>query len=47
MVGDDASRGVPQAFEQLAKEHLGGNLVPPALHQDVEDVAILIEARQR
>jgi hypothetical protein len=31
-----------QALEQLAKECLGGLLVPPLPHQNVEDVVVLI-----
>ena len=41
LVGDDHPRGVRQPFEQLAEKCLRGVLVPSALHQDVEDVAVL------
>jgi len=40
--GDEHPRHVRQAFEQLAKELLRGLLVSPALHQDVEPMALLI-----
>ncbi len=42
LVGNDHPRHVPQALQQLAEEPLGGLFVPAALHQDVQDVAILI-----
>jgi hypothetical protein len=42
LVGHDAVGHIPQALEQLAKELLGGLLVPPALHQAIEDVGVLI-----
>jgi len=42
LVYNDDAGHIPQALEQLAKELLGGLLVPPALHQDVEDVVVLI-----
>ena len=32
-----------QSFEQLAKEAFGSFCVAPALHQDVEDMTILID----
>src|SRR5262245_61755055 len=42
LIRDDHAWHIYQALEQLAKEFLGGFLVPPALHQDVEDVVVLI-----
>jgi hypothetical protein len=33
---------VPASFEELAEELLGGGLVPPPLHQDVQDIPLLI-----
>src|SRR5262245_1092258 len=43
LVRDDHPRNVPAALEQLAEESLGGLLVPPALHQNVEDIPLLID----
>jgi hypothetical protein len=43
LVGDDDSRYVLQSFEQLAEELLGGSLITSALHQDIKDVAMLID----
>jgi hypothetical protein len=42
LISDDDARHVPQAFEQLAEELLGGLLVPSAPHQEVEHMALLI-----
>src|SRR5688500_8906682 len=42
-VGDQDARHILAAFEQLAKELLGRRFVPSALHQDIEDGAILID----
>src|SRR4051794_23938134 len=42
-VGDEHTRRVAQAFQQFAEEPLGGFGIAPALHQDVEDVPILID----
>jgi hypothetical protein len=42
LIRDDHPWHVLQAFEQLAKELLRGLLVATALHQDIEDVVILI-----
>jgi hypothetical protein len=42
LIRNDQAWHIPQALEQPAKECLGGLLVPPALHQDVEDVIVLI-----
>jgi hypothetical protein len=47
LIRDDHAWHRPQALEQLAKELLGGLLVPPALHQDVADVIVLIHARHK
>ena len=44
LVGDDRTRYVLQALEQLAEEFLGCFLIAPALHQDIEDVVILIHS---
>ena len=40
-------RHIPQAFQQLLKEALGRLGVAPAPHQDVENHAVLVTARQR
>src|SRR5262245_32105555 len=42
-IGDDHAWDVEQAFEELAEELLRRLLVAPALHQDVEDVVVLID----
>ncbi len=42
-VGDDDRRDVPQTLQELPEESLRGNLVSPALHQDVEDIPVLID----
>jgi hypothetical protein len=47
LVGDDHPWYVGQALEQLPKNFLAGILVSPTLHQDIEDMAVLITARQR
>jgi hypothetical protein len=43
-VGDDYTRDVGQAFEELAEELLRGALIPAALHQDIEHVPVLIHS---
>ncbi len=43
IVGDDHSRHVGAALQQLAEERLGGRFVAAALDQDVEHVAVLID----
>jgi hypothetical protein len=43
LVRDDHPWNVLQALEQLAKKLLRGLFVPPTLHQDVEDVVVLID----
>jgi hypothetical protein len=43
LIGDDHPWDIPAAFEELAEERLRGVLVPPALHQDIEDMTILID----
>ena len=43
LIGNDHARNVSQSFEQLAKEAFGSFFVAPALHQDVEDITILID----
>ena len=42
LIRDDHPWHVLQAFEQLAKELLRSLFVPPTLHQDIEDVVVLI-----
>src|SRR5215813_12314692 len=42
-IGDDHAWHVEHAFEELAEELLRRLLVAPALHQDVEDVVVLID----
>jgi hypothetical protein len=41
-VRDDHAWYVLQALEQLAKELLRGLLMAPALHQDIQDVVVLV-----
>jgi hypothetical protein len=41
-VGDDHARDVGPSLEQLAEELLGGALIPAALHQDIQHIAVLI-----
>src|ERR1700682_5725398 len=43
LVGDDGTWDVLKAFQQLAKELLGGFLVPAWLHEDIKHVAILVD----
>lgn len=43
LVGDERPWRVRQAFEQLPEELFGRMLVPPTLHQDIEDVPLLID----
>jgi hypothetical protein len=43
-IGDDDPWYVPAAFEELAEELLGGMLVPPTLHQDIEHSPVLIHS---
>jgi hypothetical protein len=42
LIRDDDSRDVPTAFEQFPEEFLSGSFIPPTLHEDIEDMAILI-----
>jgi hypothetical protein len=42
-VGDDHARYVGQSFKKFTKELLRGFLVPTALDQDIQDVALLID----
>ena len=42
LIGDDHSGDILTAFEELAEEFLRRFLVPPSLHQDIEDIAVLI-----
>jgi len=46
-IGDDDPWHVPAALEELAEERLGSVLIPPALHENIQDVAVLIHARHR
>jgi hypothetical protein len=43
LVGDEHPWRVRQTFEQLPEELFGRMLVPPTLHQDIEDVPLLID----
>src|SRR5437899_10584908 len=43
LVGDDGTWNVLKAFQQLAKELLGGFLVPARLHEDIKHLAILVD----
>jgi hypothetical protein len=43
LVGDDSTWDVLKAFQQFAKELLGGFLVPPRLHEDIKHLAILVD----
>jgi hypothetical protein len=42
LIRDDDPRDILTAFEELAEELLRRLLVPSALHQDIEDIAVLI-----
>jgi hypothetical protein len=42
LIRDDYSGDILTAFEELAEELLRRFLVPPSLHQDIEDIAVLI-----
>src|SRR4051794_2932207 len=42
LVGDDHPRRILQALQQLAEEALGGFGIAPALHQNIEHVAVLV-----
>ena len=44
LVRDDDPWHVGQAFEQLAEKLLGGVLIPAALDQNVEHIALLIDS---
>ena len=43
LVGDDHARHVHQPFEEFAEELLRRLLVPPFLHQDIQQVSLLID----
>src|SRR3954468_19541271 len=43
LVGHDHTRHVPQAFQQLPEKALGRFGAAPALHQDVEHGAVLVD----
>jgi hypothetical protein len=47
LIRDHHARGLPQAFEQLPEESLRSGFIPLTLHQNVEDVPILIDAIDR
>jgi hypothetical protein len=42
LVGDEHAGHVCEPLEEFAEEFLGGLLVAPTLHEDIEDVAVLI-----
>src|SRR5215470_10355788 len=42
LIRNDHARYIPQALEQLAKELLRRLLIAAALHQDIEDIVVLI-----
>ncbi len=42
-VGDNDPRDVPQALEEFPKELLRSHLIPPALYEDVEHMAVLVD----
>src|SRR5688572_19975993 len=42
-IRDDHARDIPQALEPLAKEFLGRGLIAMPLHENVQDMAILID----
>jgi hypothetical protein len=42
--GDDHAWHVEQAFEELAEGPLGGVLIASALHENVEDVVVLLDS---
>src|SRR3954451_11546467 len=44
LVRDHHTRGPALLFQQLAEQALGGLLVPPALDEDVEHEAILVDS---
>src|SRR5437868_6913407 len=44
LIGDDDAGHVLQALEQLAEKLLGCFFVPTALHQDIEDVIVLVDS---
>lgn len=42
LVGDQYARDILAAFEHLAEELLGRGVVPAALHEDIQHIAVLI-----
>jgi hypothetical protein len=42
LIRDDHPWNVPQALEESAEERFRGVLVAPTLHQDIEDMAVLV-----
>jgi len=44
LVSDDHARRIAQAFKHLPEEALCGVGVSPGLHQDVENLAVLIDS---
>lgn len=43
LIGDDYTWDITQSLEQLTEEFLRGLLIAAALHQNVQDVAVLID----
>jgi hypothetical protein len=43
LIRDDDPWSILASFEELAEKFLRRRLVPPALHQDIEDMAVLID----
>ncbi len=43
LVSDEYTRHILACLEQFAEEFLRGSLVAPALHQDIEHIAVLID----
>jgi hypothetical protein len=43
LIRDDDPWSILASFEELAEEFLRSLLVPPALHQDIEDVPVLVD----
>jgi hypothetical protein len=44
LVSDKNPKRIPQALEELAKKPFSSLLIAPALHQDVECMAVLIDS---
>jgi hypothetical protein len=43
LVGDQPAGRTALAFQQLPEETFGGVAIAPRLHEDVEDIAIVID----